>query len=926
MPNLIINGKDAQSNRYPWVVSMQHVGIHKCGGAIIHPYFVLTAAHCANQIYSMDLVRIVAGTVNLEEASIRANTIPNHVQIREVRRFIEYPGYTHFDGKDIALLELKAPLIYSRSVRQICLPEEDDFFSRTTKCHLAGWGHTSGTAEGQYVPKLQETKMSLVDTDLCNSSQMWDGIMAENEKCAGYFSGTIAACSGDSGSSLMCQDTKGFWKAVGVTSYVRINCSVPRYPMVYTDVLPYVEWIKNQTECVFTCDDGICLFDKEMICDSKDDCADRTDEIQMCPINTNCSFDDKFMCGYISTSSLEFQAAPSYVNTFPLYDHTLGRYPECVFTCDDGICLFDKEMICDSKDDCADRTDEIQMCPINTNCSFDDKFMCGYISTSSLEFQAAPSYVNTFPLYDHTLGRSHEHAKWSVDDVVLIEGKCEDMECLPGEFMCMTYGKKNCLPLAVQCNVAVDCDNAEDEKDCTDPKYICDFSNGNVCGIKQHTDDYMHSEWEMVNATRAANQMIDHTSGLASGNFLKIDTTRMLSVDQVLASMDVYLREQPHCLRFYYFSTSPFTFEIFLIINNDRQTLVAFTGRQTDFWTLTQAELPSVTNDQRATLTIVVTGGEMGSLLLSEVFMLDDISITTGNCPVFICPQGTLQCEDEAYCVPQDKVCDKKADCGKSTDEIFCSCTSSEYKCPNGPCISYNKTCDHSYDCPDKSDEGSICDSKRSVTCDFEDPFQCGYTVNTATPDFHWARVQGRASDPGPASDHTFSDDDTQLGFYALALSQFQGPKTVLTSTSFLSTGNGLVFYYHARHYLYEFSMTGRLSVVAKDVDTGVETKLWQVEPDNNDKWKMECVPLPSGHITVSFVAERGESSLSANIGLDDIKLLDITCDLYSTATNCSDQEYTSCRSGMCIKKSMLCDGLPDCPDGYDEVSCPPEN
>ena len=38
-------------------------------------------------------------------------------------------------------------------------------------------------------------KMSLVDTETCNGTHMWNGAMVEKEKCAGYFNGFIAACS-----------------------------------------------------------------------------------------------------------------------------------------------------------------------------------------------------------------------------------------------------------------------------------------------------------------------------------------------------------------------------------------------------------------------------------------------------------------------------------------------------------------------------------------------------------------------------------------------------------------------------------------------------------------------------------------------------------------------------------------------------------
>ncbi|GFS18247.1 atrial natriuretic peptide-converting enzyme, partial [Elysia marginata] len=144
---IIINGKNAYPGRWPWTVSFQHFGIHKCGGGIIHPYFILTAAHCARDIHDMGYVRIVAGTEDLGHVklSVDVDSIPDSVQVREIRRFIKYPGYTQFDGKDIALLELKTPLTYTKDVRPLCLPEPVDVFSRTSMCRLAGWGHTSGT-------------------------------------------------------------------------------------------------------------------------------------------------------------------------------------------------------------------------------------------------------------------------------------------------------------------------------------------------------------------------------------------------------------------------------------------------------------------------------------------------------------------------------------------------------------------------------------------------------------------------------------------------------------------------------------------------------------------------------------------------------------------------------------------------------------
>ncbi|MEQ2176511.1 hypothetical protein GOODEAATRI_028707, partial [Goodea atripinnis] len=42
----IVGGTLAEENNWGWQVSMQWRGKHVCGGAIISPHWVITAAHC----------------------------------------------------------------------------------------------------------------------------------------------------------------------------------------------------------------------------------------------------------------------------------------------------------------------------------------------------------------------------------------------------------------------------------------------------------------------------------------------------------------------------------------------------------------------------------------------------------------------------------------------------------------------------------------------------------------------------------------------------------------------------------------------------------------------------------------------------------------------------------------------------------------
>jgi len=65
-------------------------------------------------------------------------------QIREVRSIIPYPQvkYNQFlYNNDIALIELNQPLMFTRNVGAICLPEKE--IEPRQICVTAGWGYTS---------------------------------------------------------------------------------------------------------------------------------------------------------------------------------------------------------------------------------------------------------------------------------------------------------------------------------------------------------------------------------------------------------------------------------------------------------------------------------------------------------------------------------------------------------------------------------------------------------------------------------------------------------------------------------------------------------------------------------------------------------------------------------------------------------------
>uniref|UniRef100_A0A0D9QXE5 Acrosin n=1 Tax=Chlorocebus sabaeus TaxID=60711 RepID=A0A0D9QXE5_CHLSB len=93
---------------------------------------------------------------------------------------------------------------------------------------------------------LMEARVDLIDLDLCNSTQWYNGRIQPTNVCAGYPLGKIDTCQGDSGGPLMCKDSKkGAYVVVGITSW-GVGCARAKRPGIYTATWPYLNWIASK--------------------------------------------------------------------------------------------------------------------------------------------------------------------------------------------------------------------------------------------------------------------------------------------------------------------------------------------------------------------------------------------------------------------------------------------------------------------------------------------------------------------------------------------------------------------------------------------------------------------------------------------------------------------------------------------------------
>lgn len=129
---------------------------HVCGGSIIAPNWVITAAHCITEVPSLGSFRIIAGISNLQQAS-SGQTI-------SVTERIVHPNYNRDVGPfDIGLLRLGSNLTPNSNVQSIALAPRG--YSASGNAVLSGWGSTSTTNTANMPNQLQTIVLPVLAND-----------------------------------------------------------------------------------------------------------------------------------------------------------------------------------------------------------------------------------------------------------------------------------------------------------------------------------------------------------------------------------------------------------------------------------------------------------------------------------------------------------------------------------------------------------------------------------------------------------------------------------------------------------------------------------------------------------------------------------------------------------------------------------------
>mmetsp|Transcript_20443 Transcript_20443/g.33749 ORF Transcript_20443/g.33749 Transcript_20443/m.33749 type:complete len:384 (-) Transcript_20443:308-1459(-) len=246
VPQRIIGGfkvdrKEAKE-QFEWMGSIQTwFGGHYCGGTLITPEWVLTAATCVKGPFKPS--RIVFGQYDLfgPKESNRVIAYVSHAVVHS--KFEEIRG-TSVVKHDIALLKLKSPVTSIAPMKLI--PKS---FSSYIEVHgqmlsALGWGTV--TEEGLISPALKIAHIPVVSNRQCTRRGWYHpSFVDEKMMCAGYNAGGNSTCYGDNGGPLIFSNYKRRVQ-VGIVSWSE-GCGRRRRPAVFTRLSTYDKWITRHT-------------------------------------------------------------------------------------------------------------------------------------------------------------------------------------------------------------------------------------------------------------------------------------------------------------------------------------------------------------------------------------------------------------------------------------------------------------------------------------------------------------------------------------------------------------------------------------------------------------------------------------------------------------------------------------------------------